>query len=99
MDKINANKIKRRGTTPGATCKSFLTFDFKTAGATTVTFQYKECGGIVNTVTYSLPISVDFSTFDISDFYTPFCFEEGTLVRIGGLSNVNNFTYGECTEE
>lgn len=95
MDKIAVFKTKRRGATPH-TCKTFLTFDYKTSVETTVTFQYKECGGIINTATYSLPISADFSTFDISDLYTPFCFEEGTLVRISGLANVNNFTYGTC---
>jgi len=98
MDKINANRTKRRATTPGETCKTFLTFDYKAPVGGSVTFQYKECGGIVNTATYTLPPSAGFSTFDIADLYEVFCFEEGTLVRIGGAANVNNFTYGTCTE-
>lgn len=98
MDKIAVYKTKRRGGAI-ATCKTFVSFDYKTVATTTVTFQYKECGGIVNTATYSLPISLDFSTFTIAELYTEFCFEEGTLIRISGLANVNNFVYGVCLEE
>lgn len=97
MDKINANRTKRRNTTPAPACKTLLTFDYKTPTGGSVTFQYKECGGIVNTHTYSLPPSDDFSTFDAFDVYE-ICFEEGTLVRISGLPNVNNFTYGDCLD-
>lgn len=95
MDKIAVYKMKRRGAvTP--TCKTFLTFDYKTPTGGSVTFQYKECGGIVNTATYELPPSEVYSTFEIGNLYEIFCFEEGTLVRISGLPNVNSFTYGTC---
>ena len=97
MDKIAVYKTKRRNGAV-ATCKTFLTFNYKTTASTTVTFQYKECGGIINTVTYPLPISIDFSTYVISEYLEPVCFEEGTLVRISGLSNINTFTYGTCPE-
>jgi len=94
MDKIEVYKTKRRGSATPA-CQTLLTFDYKTPTGGSVTFQYKECGGIVNTATYELPPSEDFSTFDAFDLYE-ICFEVGTLVRIAGLPNVTNFTYGTC---
>lgn len=91
MDKIAVYKIKRRGRAV-STCKSWISFDYKGSGS--VTFQYKECGGILNTVTYSLASSG--GVFVTVEFSQPICIEEGTLVRISGLINVRNFVFGEC---
>ena len=92
-------KMKRRGGI-SVPCKSFISFDYKTVGSSSVTFQYKECGGLINTATYSLtPTSGAFVTYVISDSPTgEFCFEEGTLVRISGLANINTLVFGDCLE-
>lgn len=97
MDKIAVYKTKRRGSVIPA-CKKLVSFDYKTTGATSVTFQYKECGGITNTVTYPLtPTGGSFDTYIVADSpLGEFCLEEGTLVRISGLLVINTFVYADC---
>jgi len=97
MDKINANRIKRRSAvTP--VCKKLVSFDYKTVGTTSVTFQYQECGGLINTVTFPLsPTGGSFDTYLVADSPTgEFCLKEGTLVRIAGLLAINTFVYEDC---
>ena len=98
MDKSSVYKIKRRVTIPHV-CKSLISFDYKTgsSGSPSTTFQYKECDtGLLNTITLPLTnTSGSVVTFDATDY--ALCFEEGTLVRIAGISLLTNFVYGDCT--
>jgi hypothetical protein len=97
MDKSQVYKVKRRTSTTHV-CKSLISFDYKTgsSGSPSTTFQYKECdSGLINTVTFPLTnTSGEIVTFDATDY--SLCFEEGTLVRIAGISLLTNFVYGDC---